>query len=240
MSDNETNDVSATPEKAAAPSATVTKGKATKAAKPKAAVAAKDGPSHPKYSEMIIEAIKELKLRTGCSRTAILKQMKEVHNLGDEKRAATSFKLALKRGVEKGLIKKAKEEGKNSNKYKLGENAEVKPKKKAVKKPAAAGEAKKKATKPKKEAAAVLKRSASTKSKEKASAKRNSIGTPAKVKKAVKKVAAAADKTKAASAKKADKKPTKAAAAKPSTAKKAEKKTKAAPAKASAKKPSKK
>merc|ERR1719318_745648 len=103
---------------------------------------------------MIVEAIKELKLRTGCSRTAILKQIKEVHDLGDEKRAATSFKLALKRSVEKGLIKKAKEEGKNSNKYKLGENAEVKPKKKVAKKPEAAGEAKKKATKPKKEAAA--------------------------------------------------------------------------------------
>eukprot|EP00091_Calanus_sinicus_P022748 TRINITY_DN7362_c0_g1_i2.p1 TRINITY_DN7362_c0_g1~~TRINITY_DN7362_c0_g1_i2.p1 ORF type:complete len:244 (-),score=99.85 TRINITY_DN7362_c0_g1_i2:70-801(-) len=243
MSDNETNDVSATPEKATAPSATVPKAKATKAVKPKTAVAAKEGPSHPKYSEMIIEAIKELKLRTGCSRTAILKQMKETHDLGDEKRAATSFKLALKRGVEKGLFKKAKEEGKNSNKYKLGENAEVKPKKKAVKKPAAAGEAKKKkATKPKKakEAAAVLKKSASTKSKEKASAKRNSIGTPAKVKKAVKKVtAAAAAKTKAAAAKKSDKKPTKAAAAKPA-AKKADKKAKAAPAKASAKKPAKK
>ena len=32
----------------------------------------KDGPSQPKYSDMIIEGIKELKLRMDCSRTAIL------------------------------------------------------------------------------------------------------------------------------------------------------------------------
>merc|ERR1719233_1476441 len=76
---------------------------------------AKEGPSHPKYSDMIVEAIKELKLRTGCSRTAILKQIKEVHELGDEKRATMYLSLALKKGVEKGILKKAREEGKNGN-----------------------------------------------------------------------------------------------------------------------------
>merc|ERR1711909_30626 len=142
---------------------------------------AKEGPSHPKYSDMIIEAIKELKLRTGCSRTAILKQIKEVHDVGDEKRVTMYLSLALKKGVEKGIFKKAREEGKNSNKFKLGENAEAK--------------------KPKsKEGAAVVKKSASTKSKEKASAKRNSLGSPpskSKVKKvATKKSAAPASKSK--------------------------------------------
>ena len=89
-------------------------------------VTVKAGPSHPKYSVMIIDAMKELKLRTGCSRTAILKQIKGVHDLGDEKKASMYLTLALKKGVEKGVFKKARDEGKGSNKYKLGENAEVK------------------------------------------------------------------------------------------------------------------
>merc|ERR1712179_622546 len=69
---------------------------------------------------------KELKLRTGCSRTAILKQIKGVHDVGDEKKASMHLALALKKGVEKGIFKKARDEGKNSNKFKLGENAEAK------------------------------------------------------------------------------------------------------------------
>merc|ERR1712055_801300 len=98
------------------------------------------GPSHPKYSVMIIEAMKELKLRTGCSRTAILKQIKGVHDVGDEKKASMYLALALKKGVEKGIFKKARDEGKNSHKFKLGENAEVK---KSTKKSKISTEAKK-------------------------------------------------------------------------------------------------
>merc|ERR1712179_282046 len=105
---------------------------------------------------------------TGCSRTAILKQIKEVHDVGDDKRATMYLSLALKKGVEKGIFKKAREEGKNSNKYKLGENAEVK---KTAKKVKSSTEVKK------------------PKSKEKSSAKRNSRGTPPSKSK-VKKVAA--------------------------------------------------
>merc|ERR1719435_575898 len=89
---------------------------------------------------MIIEAMKELKLRTGCSRTAILKQIKGVHDVGDEKKASMYLALALKKGVEKGIFKKARDEGKNSNKFKLGENAEVK---KSTKKSKISTEAKK-------------------------------------------------------------------------------------------------
>merc|ERR1719369_2179326 len=70
--------------------------------------------------------MKELKLRTGCSRTAILKQIKGVHDVGDEKKASMYLALALKKGVEKGIFKKARDEGKNSHKFKLGKNAEVK------------------------------------------------------------------------------------------------------------------
>ena len=95
-------------------------------------VTAKDGPTHPKYSVMITEAMKALKSRTGSSRTALLKQIKGVHDVGDEKKATMYLSLALKKGVEKGIFKKARDEGKNSNKFKLGENAEVKkPTKKA-------------------------------------------------------------------------------------------------------------
>merc|ERR1711909_229681 len=103
-------------------------------------VTVKAGPSHPKYSVMIIEAMKELKLRTGCSRTAILKQIKGVHDVGDEKKASMHLALALKKGVEKGIFKKARDEGKNSHKFKLGENAEVK---KSTKKAKTSTEAKK-------------------------------------------------------------------------------------------------
>merc|ERR1719431_1881998 len=70
--------------------------------------------------------MKELKLRTGCSRSAILKQIRGVHDVGDEKKASMYLALALKKGVEKGIFKKARDEGKNSHKFKLGENAEVK------------------------------------------------------------------------------------------------------------------
>jgi len=234
MSDSEaTNDKTFEKEP---PAKVVKKAKTAKSVGSKTSSATtKEGPSHLKYSDMIIEAIKELKLRTGCSRTAILKHIKEVHDVGDEKRATMYLSLALKKGVEKGIFKKAREEGKNSNKYKLGENAEVK---KATKKVKSSTEAKKPKSK---EGAAVVKKSASTKFKEKASAKRNSLGSPpskAKVKKvAAKKSAAPAAKSKAAAGKKAekkpaaaakisDKKPTKAASAKPKAAGSAKKSTK--------------
>merc|ERR1719147_387964 len=131
---------------------------------------------------MIIEAIKDIKSRTGCSRVAIFKFIKEKYDIGDEKRATVYLKLALKKGLESGVFKMARDEGKNSNKYKLGENAISKPKK-------ADGGQMKKSNGKKVNAPAVMKKSAASKSKEKASAKRNSIGTP-KIKKPIKKATA--------------------------------------------------
>merc|ERR1719481_1742016 len=145
---------------------------------------------------MIIEAIKDIKSRTGCSRVAIFKFIKEKYDIGDEKRASMYMKLALKKGLESGVFKMARDEGKNSNKYKLGENALSKPKK-------ADGGQKKKANAKKANAPAVVKKSAASKSKEKASAKRNSIGTP-KIKKPNKK-ALATSKSYGGTAGKADK-----------------------------------
>merc|ERR1711970_803909 len=146
----------------------------------------KEGPSHPKYSEMITEAIKELKLRTGCSRTAILKQIKEVHDLGDEKRASMYLALALKKGVEKGIFKKARDEGKNSNKFKLGENAEVK---KSTKKSKISTEAKKskaKKTTKKAKTSTGVKKTKAKKSTEKV--RTSMVAKKPKVKKSIKKV----------------------------------------------------
>ena len=84
---------------------------------------------HPKFSEMISEAIKELKSRTGCSRLAILKFIREKYDIG-EKQATTNLKLALKRGIENGTLKMARMEGKNSHKFKLVDNGTVKKPKK--------------------------------------------------------------------------------------------------------------
>ena len=98
----------------------------------------------------------------------------------NETRVATNVKMALKRGLEKGVFKMAKEEGKGSQSYKLGEKAnDVLKKPKAKAKPKKDEADKKAEPKPKKEASAVVKKTAKTLSKEKASAKRrNSIGTP--------------------------------------------------------------
>merc|ERR1719369_2030619 len=71
-----------------------------------------------------------MKSRTGCSRPAILKFMREKYEIGDEKKATTNLRLALKRGIENGSLKMSQLEGKNSHKFKLGDNAPViKPKK---------------------------------------------------------------------------------------------------------------
>merc|ERR1719481_1523069 len=147
---------------------------------------------------MIIEAITDIKSRTGCSRVAIFKYIKDKYDIGDEKRAAMYMKLALKKGLESGLFKMARDEGKNSNKYKLGDNAVSKPKK-------ADGGQKKKITVKKANAPAAVKKSAASKSKEKASAKRNSIGTPKIKRPMAKATATVTSKSKGGAAGKADK-----------------------------------
>ena len=82
-----------------------------KATKPKVA---KAEPTHPKYSEMVASAITSLKERKGSSRQAILKYIIATYKL-DEKVAAVHIKPALKRGVEKGLLKQVKGTGANGS-----------------------------------------------------------------------------------------------------------------------------
>merc|ERR1712098_15283 len=138
---------------------------------------------------------------------AIFKFLKETQSFGvNDKRVLLNVNNALKKGLEKGVFKMAKEEGKGSGSYKLGDkgldmlkkaNARTKPKpKKDVKKKETTMKATSKAKSKEDVGAPVLKKSASLKSKEKASARRrSSVGAPIKVKKA--KQAASASKKKA-------------------------------------------
>ena len=125
--------------------------------KKKAAAKPKKPAAHPKYSEMIAQAVGSLKERGGSSRAAILKYIMKNFNVGkDEKSANTHLKMALRAGVKNGSLKQTKGTG-ASGSFRLGEKkAAAKPKtKKAAKKPKAAAKKPKakKASKPKKEGA---------------------------------------------------------------------------------------
>ena len=178
--------------------------KAKKASKPKVPAA------HPKYSEMVSQAISSLKERGGSSRQAILKYICANFKVGTNATSVNShLKLALKSGVTKGALKQAKGTG-AAGSFRLGEVKKVakkatKPKKatpakkkSAVKKPAKkAGEKKVKAAKkatPKKKAAAkkpAVKKAGEKKSVKKATPKKKvAAKKPAAKKPAAKKAAA--------------------------------------------------
>merc|ERR1711971_1241768 len=96
---------------------------------------------------MIAAALKGLKERGGSSRQAILKHV-VANNKVDAAKAAVQVRLALKRGLAKGTLAKARASGKGAGKFKL---VPVKAKKvKKAKKPKAKKPKKvKKAKKPK-------------------------------------------------------------------------------------------
>ena len=110
----------------------------------------KKSSDHPTYAEMISAAILTLKDRTGSSRQAIAKFVCANYKV-DADKAAVHLRRALKKGVEAGVFKTAKESGKGAGSYKLVEKA--KKKKSAAKKAkpstkkSGAGAAKKKAVK---------------------------------------------------------------------------------------------
>jgi len=185
--------------------------KASAAAKPKKPV------EHPKYSEMVSQAVSSLKERGGSSRQAILKYIVKNFKVGnDEKVVNTHLKTALKSSVVNGSLKQSKGTG-ASGSFKIGEVKKVVKKPKKVTKPKAA------VTKPKaKKVTKAKKESVSTK---KAAAKPKKAAAAAKPKKA----AAAKPKKAAAATPKKQIKPKKAAA----TPKKAKTPTK--PKKAAAK-----
>ncbi|XP_045159312.2 histone H1-delta-like [Mercenaria mercenaria] len=89
---------------------------------------------HPKYSQMINEAIASLKERNGSSRQAILKYIMANYNvLPDEKLVNNHIKMSLRAGIKSGKLKQMKGSGACGS-YKLGEKVtEKQSKPKAVK-----------------------------------------------------------------------------------------------------------
>ena len=166
--------------------------------------------THPKYSEMVKDAIQSLKERGGSSRQAILKYIMKKYNLGTTEKSINShLKLALRAGVNNKTLKQSKGTG-ASGSFRIGEKSQNE--KKPKKKPAA-----KKAKKPKKAATPKkAKKPAVPKPKSaKKTAKPKKAATPKKAKKpaakkpAAKKPAAKKPAAKKPAAKKAAKKPAK-------------------------------
>lgn len=128
-----------------APATDVTKAKST-ASKKKTAAAGKSASKkhvmeHPKYAEMVHQALGSLKERGGSSRQAVLKYIMKNFNVGkDENVVNTHLKIALRAGVKNASLKQSKGSGATGS-FRLGEEAK---KKKTVKtaKPAGTKKAK--------------------------------------------------------------------------------------------------
>ena len=83
---------------------------------------------HPKYNDMVTEAIGSLKQRHGSSRSAILKYITANFKVGVERNKVNShLKICLKNGVANGLLQQPKGTG-AAGSFKV--TAEVKPHKK--------------------------------------------------------------------------------------------------------------
>ena len=150
------------------------------APKKKAAPKPKVPAAHPKYSEMIKQAISSLKERGGSSRQAILKYICKNFKVGnDESKVNTHLKLALRAGVKNNSLKNSKGSG-ASGSFKLGEAAKKAPKPKKVKKPKAAKPKKPKT--PKKKKAKTPKKAKADKPKKAKSPKKAKADKPKKAK----------------------------------------------------------
>eukprot|EP00088_Acartia_fossae_P009487 TRINITY_DN1460_c0_g1_i1.p2 TRINITY_DN1460_c0_g1~~TRINITY_DN1460_c0_g1_i1.p2 ORF type:complete len:176 (-),score=70.83 TRINITY_DN1460_c0_g1_i1:15-542(-) len=112
------------------------------------------------FLEMIVEAIKADASRTGTSKQVIVKYLVDQFNVDPEK-SKHYIKSALKRGLETGQLKMARESGKGANSYKL--NQVKKPttaKPKAAKEAKESGESKSPKKSPKKPVKAATKKPA--------------------------------------------------------------------------------
>ena len=186
-----------------------------KSPKKKAAAKPKKPAEHPKYIDMVLDAIKNLKERKGSSRQAILKYVMSKFKVGNDATKVNSrIKVALKNGVKSKALKQSKGVG-AQGRFSVGEKKVAAKKPKAVKPKAAAK--KPKAKKPK--------------------AAKKPAGE--KTKKAVKKSPKKATKPKATKPKAAKKSPKKPKAAKPKKVK-TPKKAAAKPKKKTPKKAAKK
>jgi len=143
---------------------------AKKAPKKKSA-AKKAAPAHPKFSVMIVEALKALKSRKGTSRQQLESYIKANYKVGE---SSTHLKLALKRLVADKSVIQVKGVGFNGS-FKLAVAPKVK--KPAAKKPAAKKPAAKKTT---------AKKATPKKAAKKPAAKKSATKKPASAKKAKK------------------------------------------------------
>jgi len=162
----------------------------TKKAKKAGTAKAKKPADHPKYSQMIKEALGALKERGGSSRQAILKYIVKHYHLGQEEKTINAhLKLALRAGVKNGNLNQSKGTG-ASGSFRLGEKktAEKKPKAAKAKKAPGAAKPKKAPGSPKKpkakkaKAAASPKKAAKPKAAKPKTAKASKPKSPKKVK----------------------------------------------------------
>jgi len=110
-----------------------------KAAAPKKAASgakkAKSAGNHPKYSEMVQQALSTLKERGGSSRQAILKYIVKNFQVGNDEAVVNQhLKVALKNGVKNDSLKQSKGTGATGS-FRIGEKKtekKVAPKKKAA------------------------------------------------------------------------------------------------------------
>ena len=86
----------------------------------------KKSSNHPTYAEMISAAILSLKDRTGSSRQAIAKYVCANYQV-DADKAAFHLRRALKKGLEDGVFKTARQSGKGAGSFRLVEKKKKKP-----------------------------------------------------------------------------------------------------------------
>ncbi len=86
----------------------------------------KPKPSHPKFFDMITEALKKLNEKTGSSRIAIVKYIMANYSI-DEKTANKHTKVALKNGVKNNNFKQSTGNGVNGS-FKIGDAVKLKEK----------------------------------------------------------------------------------------------------------------
>lgn len=96
-------------------------GKKAGSGKKSASSAAAATAVHPKYNDMVKQALVNLKQRGGSSRLALLKYIMQNFDVGkDEKVVNTHLKMALKAGVKNSTLKQTKGSG-ASGSFRLGE-----------------------------------------------------------------------------------------------------------------------
>ena len=131
------------------------KGAGPKAAKKAGGSSKKVSGAHPKYSEMVKQALMALKERGGSSRQAVLKYIVKHFDVGkDENVVNTHLKMALRAGVKNASLKQSKGARGATGSFRLGGEKET------TKKATGAG-----AKKPKKVAKPTTKKAKSPKKK---------------------------------------------------------------------------